>query len=49
MMLNSNQAPFKMSNVMHVMNRCLYMIFAFQAVLVLLNTVASVTWKNSGP
>jgi len=46
-MLNTNEAPFKMSNVMRVMNRSLYLIFAFQAVLCLTNTVAALVWKNS--
>ena len=47
LMLNANAAPSKMSNLMRVMNKCLYIVFAFQAVLCLLNTIAAVAVNQS--
>ena len=46
-MLNSKEAPSKMSHVLRLMNRMLYTVFLFQVSLCLLFAGLSVNWKNN--
>ena len=46
-MLNSKAPPAKMSNVMRKMNKMLYTVFLFQAILVFLFAGLNVMWVNA--
>ena len=48
MLLNANDAPSKETNVNAIMNRCLYIIMAFQVVLCLVNTVFAFNMRGDG-
>lgn len=45
-MLNSKEAPSKTSNVLRRMNKMLYTVFAFQALVCLTFAAGSVSWQS---
>eukprot|EP00753_Platysulcus_tardus_P007391 PLAT15173.1.p1 GENE.PLAT15173.1~~PLAT15173.1.p1 ORF type:complete len:1229 (+),score=655.01 PLAT15173.1:52-3687(+) len=46
-MMNSNNTPSKMSRVMRVMNRCLFVVFGLQLLMCLVNTIAALSWRHT--
>jgi phospholipid-transporting ATPase len=46
-MLNSKEAPSKTSNVLRRMNKMLYTVFAFQAIICFTFAAASVSWQSA--
>jgi len=47
LMQNASAAPFKVSYLMKVMNRCLFIVFAFQAAMCFSNTLFALEWRDS--
>ncbi len=46
-MVNSNKVPSKQSQVMMMMNKCLYLVFGLMALLCLGNSTAAYFWNDS--
>jgi magnesium-transporting ATPase (P-type) len=44
--LNSKEAPSKVSNVMRKMNKMLYSVFVFQAIICLTFAASSIAWQK---
>jgi len=46
LMMNASAAPFKVSYLMRMMNKCLLIAFAFQGGMCLSNTLLSLLWRD---
>lgn len=46
-MMNQKKAPAKVSNLMRLMNKLLYSVFAFQFIIIVIYASLSVVWQKN--